>query len=329
MCLHWFVQCRPPAAPNESPPLTDTLAETVPYAGLWPALLTPLDAALGIDIPAFAAHARALLAAGCQGVTPFGTTGEGPSFSVAERQAALDGLIAGGVPAGRILVSTSCAALPDSVALTRHAVQAGARACLVLPPFFLKGVPDAGVVDFYCQLIDQVADARLRIVLYHIPQVSGVALSQAVIGPLLQRFPGTVIGLKDSGCQRAASLGFAQANMPPLQVWVGYEPDLQTLATHGAAGAVSGVGNISPRLVQRLIQGPDAPTAAADQQQVLDLLAILGGYGLTAAFKSTMALLTGHDGWRRVRAPLVALDDAAHQALTTQWQAYGMGRLRD
>jgi len=291
-------------------------------------MLTPLDATLAIDIPVFAAHARALLDAGCAGVTPFGTTGEGPSFSVAERQAAVDGLIAGGVPAARILVSTSCAALPDTVALTRHAVQAGTRGCLVLPPFFLKGVPDQGIVDFYSQLVAQVADDRLRIVLYHIPQVSGVALSQAVIGTLLQRFPGTFIGLKDSGCQREQSLAFAQANMPPLQVWVGNEPDLQTLAARGARGAVSGVGNIAPRLVQQLIQGPDAPGAAAAQQQVLDLLAILGGYGLTAAFKSTMALLTGHDGWRRVRAPLVALDDAAHQRLVAQWQAFGLDRLR-
>jgi 4-hydroxy-tetrahydrodipicolinate synthase len=308
--------------------LTTTPTDTVPYTGLWPAMLTPLNAALAIDIAAFAAHARALLDAGCTGVTPFGTTGEGPSFSVAERQAALDGLIAGGVPAARILASTSCAALPDTVALTRHAVRAGVPACLVMPPFFLKGVPDAGIVDFYAQLIAAVDDRRLRIVLYHIPQVSGVALSHGVIAALLERFPGVVIGLKDSGCQREASLAFAQAFMPPLQVWVGNEPDLQALAARGALGAVSGVGNIAPRLVQRLLQGAASPSAAADQADVQALLAILGGYGLTAAFKSTMALLTGHDGWRRVRAPLVALDDAAHARLAAQWQAFGLERLR-
>jgi 4-hydroxy-tetrahydrodipicolinate synthase len=308
--------------------LTTTPTDTVPYTGLWPAMLTPLNAALAIDIPAFAAHARALRDAGCTGVTPFGTTGEGPSFSVAERQAALDGLIEGGVPAARILASTSCAALPDTVALTRHAVRAGVQACLVLPPFFLKGVPDAGIVDFYAQLIAAVDDRRLRIVLYHIPQVSGVALSHGVIAALLERFPGVVIGLKDSGCQREASLGYAAAFMPPLQVWVGNEPDLQTLAARGARGAVSGVGNIAPRLVQRLLQGAASPSAAADQADVQALLAILGGYGLTAAFKSTMALLSGHDGWRRVRAPLVALDDAAHARLAAQWQAFGLERLR-
>jgi 4-hydroxy-tetrahydrodipicolinate synthase len=301
----------------------------VPYTGIWPAMLTPLDAQLNIDIPAFAAHAHALLAAGCTGLTPFGTTGEGPSFSVDERRAAIDGLLAAGVPAQRLLVSTSCAALPDVVALTRHAVAAGVKACLILPPFFLKSVPDQGVIDFYAQLIAGVADDRLRVVLYHIPQISGVGLSQAVISSLLARFPQTFIGLKDSGCQRETSLAFAQAFMPPLQVWVGNEPDLQTLAAGGSLGAVSGVANIMPRLVRRLVEDFAAPAAAADQQRMLDLLAILGGYGLTAAFKSVMATLTGAPGWRRVRAPLVALDDAGHQRLAAQITAYGIAPQRD
>jgi 4-hydroxy-tetrahydrodipicolinate synthase len=287
-------------------------------------MLTPLDERLDIDIPAFAAHARALLEAGCAGVTPFGTTGEGPSFTVAERRAALDGLVAGGVPAARILVSTSCAALPDAIELTRHAVALGARGCLVLPPFFLKGVPDQGIVDAYAQLIDGVADERLRVVLYHIPQVSGVPLSHAVVSALLQRCPGTIIGIKDSGCLREASLAFAQAFMPPLQVWVGNEPDLQTLAARGSRGAVSGVGNIAPRLVTRLFTAFDKPSAPDDQQRMLALLAILGGYGLTAAFKGVMAHLSGRPGWRRVRAPLVALGDAEYARLVGQVQAFGL-----
>lgn len=107
-------------------------------AGIWPALLTPLHADLSIDHPAFVRHALSLIAAGCAGVTPFGTTGEGPSFSVGERRAAVDALVAGGVPASRILVATGCAALPDVVDLTRHALSIGAAGCLMLPPFFSR-----------------------------------------------------------------------------------------------------------------------------------------------------------------------------------------------
>jgi len=297
--------------------------------GIWPALLTPLDATHAIDHAAFAAHTQALLAAGCVGATPFGTTGEGPSFSVDERRAAIDALLAAGVPAQRLLVSTSCAALPDVLALTRHALQAEAAGCLLMPPFFLKGVPDAGVLEFYRRVIDGVADARLRLVLYHIPQLSGVALAPAVVRALLEQYPGTVAGIKDSGCERAASLRFAEAFMPPLQVWVGNEPDLQALAARGSCGAVSGVANIMPRLVQRLVAQHDRPGAAADLQRVQALLEFLPGYGLTAALKAVMAMLTGQPGWRRVRAPLLALDDAAYARLEAQMRAYAIDPLRD
>ena len=301
----------------------------IPYSGIWPALLTPLTDKLDIDIPAFAAHCNNLLAAGCTGLTPFGTTGEGPSFSVSERIAAIDGLMAAGIPAGRLLVSTSCAALPDTIALTRHATQAGCFGVLLLPPFFLKGVSDQGIIDAYAQVIEQVADARLRIVLYHIPQISGVPLSHHVIETLLKRFPATIIGIKDSGCQREWSLGLAKAFMPPLQVWVGNEPDLQVMAGQGTVGAVSGVANIAPRLVHRLVTQPTQPQAATDLARTHELLAILGGYGFTVAFKGIMASQTGNPGWRRVRAPLVALTDADCATLQEKMRAFALNPATD
>jgi 4-hydroxy-tetrahydrodipicolinate synthase len=52
-------------------------------------MLTPLQANGTLDHARLVFHTKRLLAAGCSGVTLFGTTGEGPSFSVAERMAAL------------------------------------------------------------------------------------------------------------------------------------------------------------------------------------------------------------------------------------------------
>jgi 4-hydroxy-tetrahydrodipicolinate synthase len=99
------------------------------FRGAWPALLTPLDAQLNIDHDKFAAHARSRLEAGCGGVTLFGTTGEGPSFSVQERQQALEMMIARGMPAERIIVSTSCASVAETLA--RRARLSGAGALLL------------------------------------------------------------------------------------------------------------------------------------------------------------------------------------------------------
>ncbi len=279
-----------------------------PLPGIWPALLTPLQDDLTIDHARFAAHARALLAAGCGGVTPFGTTGEGPSFSVAERIAAVDALVAGGVPGERILVSTSCAALPDTLALTRHALAIGAWGVLMLPPFFLKGVSDQGIVDAYAWVIEQAADPRLRVMLYHIPQVAGLGLSHAVIAELLRRYPGTIVGIKDSAGDRAHALALADAFMPGITVHVGHEPDLPVLGRRGSTGAVSGLANFMPRTVRRLVLQPDDAATPAALARIERLLAVLGGYALIPALKGVMAALHGDETWLRVRPPLVTLD---------------------
>ncbi len=100
-------------------------------------------------------HVRRLLDAGIDGVAPFGTTGEGQSFGVAERKQGLDALIAAGVAPERVLAATGCAALPETVELTRHAIACGCAGALVLPPFFWKDVTDDGVYASYAALIDR------------------------------------------------------------------------------------------------------------------------------------------------------------------------------
>lgn len=306
-----------------------TSSSPAAFRGIWPALLTPLRADLAIDHARFAAHASALLAQGCGGVTPFGTTGEGPSFSLDERREAVDALVAGGVPADRILVSTSCAALPETLALTRHALQVGAHGCLMLPPFFLKGVPDQGVIDSYRYVIDGAADPRLKLYLYHIPQVTGVGLSHAVIAELIRLYPDTIVGIKDSSCELAHSLGLVKAFMPPLTVYVGNELDLPELGRRGSPGAVSGLANFMPRRVQRLVTDFDAPGTPGDRERVARLLDLLGGYALTPALKGVMAMRSGDAAWLRVRPPLVPLSAEAHDVLQRELRAMGIGRDAD
>jgi 4-hydroxy-tetrahydrodipicolinate synthase len=298
------------------------------FRGAWPALLTPLDAQLRIDHDKFAAHAKERLANGCMGVTLFGTTGEGPSFSVAERREALTMMIARGVPAERIMVSTSCAALPETLELTRHAVDAGVHGCLMLPPFFLKGVSDEGILACYEQVLAGMPAHGWRLYLYHIPQVAAVGLSHAVIGRLIERHR-VIAGIKDSACDRAHSVGLAQAFMPPISVYVGYEPDLPTMGRLGSTGAISGLANFFGRVVTRMVLEPDAPGTARDAQRVDAMLALLKPHSLMPALKSVMATLHQDPGWLRVRAPLMPLSAQAHAEFSATIEAFGIDRARE
>lgn len=316
-----------------SPHQANLAANRQAFSGIWPALLTPLKTDLDIDHAKFAAHCKTLIASGCPGVTPFGTTGEGPSFSMAERKEAIEQLVKNGIPVSQIMVSTSCAALPETLELTRHAVNAGVHGCLMLPPFFLKGVSDQGIMDSYRYVIDGVADKRLRLYLYHIPQVSGVGLSQHVIATLKKLYPDTILGIKDSACNTAHSVGLADAFMkdPALNmtVYVGFEPDLPEMGRRGSTGAISGLANFMPRVVRRLVMQPDAPATSGERERIVKLLGLLDGYSLMPALKGIMAILSGDQAWLRVRAPLVALSPAEFKALEKAIQAFGIDTKSD
>ena len=84
---------------------------------------------------------------------------------------------------------TGCSALTDSVRLTAHAVKLGCAGALMLPPFYYKGVPDEGLFRNFSEVIQRVGDDRLQVYLYHIPPVSQVPITLALIERLLKAYP--------------------------------------------------------------------------------------------------------------------------------------------
>ena len=163
--------------------------------------------------------------------------------------------------------------------------------------------------------IDAVADPRLKLYLYHIPQVTGVGLSHHVIATLKSEYPTIILGIKDSACTTAHSVGLADAFMKDLTVYVGFEPDLPEMGRRGSTGAISGLANFMPRVVDRLVMQPDAPSVPADRERVIKLIRSLDPFSLMPALKGIMVKLTGDAAWLRVRAPLVALTPAQQAAI--------------
>src|SRR5690554_2971109 len=97
-----------------------------------------------------------------------------------------------------MMPGTGCSALTDSVEMTRRAVEHGVGGVLMLPPFYYKGVSDDGLYANFAEIIERVGDARLKIYLYHIPQVSQVPITLNLIERLLKAYPQVIAGIKDS-----------------------------------------------------------------------------------------------------------------------------------
>lgn len=279
--------------------------------GLWCATLTPLDRDGRVDAARLASHVRLLLGQGVDGVAPFGTTGEGPSFSVAERRSGLDSLLANGISAGRIVAGTGSAAVTDAVELTRHAIGVGVQRCLVMPPFFFKDVPDDAVFAFFAGLVDAVNDPRLRLYLYHIPQFSGVPIRPAVVARLAEAFPGVIAGVKDSAGEWSNTEALL-ARVPSLDILVGHEPHLPRLMRAGGAGTICGVANVYPGIVRALLARDVAPE---DETRIQRFIDVLFRFPFLPAFKAIKAAQIDDAGWRTVRSPWMSLPDAAREDL--------------
>jgi len=292
--------------------------------GLWPALLMPFDADGRLDATRALAHAHRMLAAGSDGVTLYGTTGEGPSFTVAERKELLEFMLGNGIHADQIIVTTTALALGDAIELGRHASRLGVHRQMFMPPFFFNQPRDAGVIEAVSQVIRGISDDGLKLLLYHFPVMSTYGFSQDAIRALVQRFPGQVVGAKDSSCELAHSLEWARA-FPKLSIMVGAEHHVAEVMQVGSSGSINGLANVAPRLMARVIKSP-ATVSAADSQLILDLLALLGvrpNMPFVGVYKMMLAEQLGDAQWLNMRAPLCPLDPQEAQAVRDGYRALG------
>ena len=273
--------------------------------GFWVAVPTPLTAEGAVDHAKLAGHALNLFKQGIDGVVLFGTTGEGTSFNVAERIATVEALLKVGVAASRIGLGGGFPAITDSIALTRSVLSLGLNHVLILPPYFDRGVTPDGIEDAFAAIFDAVADDRLRATLYHIPQVSGVAVPATVAANLRKRYGALVAGLKDSSADFRQFQAFRVA-APELAITVGNEADIARAIAAGGAGTICGMGNVAPGLVQAMIKGPGAE---ARMQAAIDVVA--SGPSFPSTLKAIIAAQTGDAGWLRVRPPLRQCADGA------------------
>ncbi len=272
--------------------------------GLSVALATPFTDDRAIDLPRLVAHGRQSLADGCNSLTVFGTTGEGASLGLNERNRALGALAGAGVdPATQLVVGIAAASVEEAIAQGRAGLMLGCSGFLLAPPFYFKAPGDEGLFDWFAAVLRGLGPKANNVILYHIPQVTSVGLSIDLVDRLKKAFPEQVKGVKDS----SGDWDNAQALLKhhgELHILIGDERLLARAMNLGASGAITGLANIAPDLMLPLIDGVEEPRVNAMVEAVLP-------FAVTAAVKA----LVGHRrkdpvAWSRMRAPLRSLDQA-------------------
>jgi len=286
------------------------------------AIATPITESLHPHVDLLIERCRRLMQDGCDGITLFGTTGEGAEFSAADRMAALERVIAAGIPSDRIIVSVGALSVPDVVALARHAMGQKVDGVLLMPPcVYRAGITDDGAFRFYSSVIDAVARPKTRLYLYHFPDICGVPITSNVVRRLDERYPGVIVGIKDSG----GDLDFTEAllrRFSHLSIFTGSEMHVPQLLASGGRGTICGLANVMPRLMRAMFDAPNMFERRRYIQQILSADVVLSRRPFIPSIKALVADSTGVTEWRRVLPPMSELPVLEEQRMAADFRRW-------
>jgi 4-hydroxy-tetrahydrodipicolinate synthase len=294
-----------------------------PINGVYAAALTPLTSASTPDLEAVAPYLAFLASRGCHGALLFGTTGEGPSFSPAERiaiwQIALQ--VRGQYPNFRLLAGTGTPSLTETIDLTRAAFDLGYDGVVTLPPYYFRKATDEGLFNWFSELIQKAVPSDGYLLGYHFPGAAGIGFSLELLARLKDAFPVQFAGIKDSSHDADFARALGQKFGGDLAVFTGTDSDLTLALENHAAGCITAPANIiSPDLRQiydDFLAGKD-PSAA--QGRVTHQRHLLDKYPpFPPTLKALVHKLHGFPRWP-VRPPLVNLAAEAEEKLLSEFK---------
>jgi 4-hydroxy-tetrahydrodipicolinate synthase len=284
--------------------------------GIIPPLATPLDDRGAIDVGSLRRLVAHQLDGGVDGLFLFGSTGEGPLLSDAERAVVLREVVesvAGRVP---ILAGVMDATPARVVAHAASARELGADAVVAVPPFYFTH-SQLEILSFFRELARM---SPLPVVAYNIPVFVKTSFEPATIETLARE--GAIVGLKDSALDLAATrqIIVRTADLPDFVVMTGLEQMVDVAVQMGMAGAVPGLANVAPRsfaTIYAAAKAGDYARARQEQERMVRLMDIVrqahSGQsfiaGAFSGFKTALTLL-GVIESSRMHAPLSELSVA-------------------
>lgn len=273
--------------------------------GVVAAITTPVTAALAPDEGKFITLARYLLDNGCDGLNVLGTTGEATSFSAEQRMGVMSAA-AKSLPLDRLMVGTGAAAVADAVKLSSHAAALGFSGVLVLPPFYYKGVSDAGVIAYIGAIAEATAASGILIYLYNFPALSGVPYSPKLVAALVDKFGARIAGLKDSSGDMPYAREVA-AISSALDVFPSNEGTLMEARSGPFAGCISATANVNSKDCGKAFRDGDTAALA----RAVAIRKLFDGLPLIAGIKVLVAHMHKDESLARIMPPLSDFPDPA------------------
>lgn len=272
---------------------------------------TPFGADGEVDAAALGANIERWNATGVAGYVALGSTGERAHLDERERMAVVEAARRHVPRSLAFVVGVGEQSTRGTIIEARRASDAGADALLVLTPHFYRAAMSQ---DALAEHFNAVADASsVPVILYNIPQNTGVALAPETVARLSEH--ANIAGIKDSSGDMvnfAEMVRLAGGCREDFALLVGHAGVFYAALCAGACGGILAAGCCAPRLCVRLLEAfrEGRHALALDMQWRLAPLAraVTTRYGI-GGLKAALDL-AGYAGGA-VRAPLRAPNEEA------------------
>jgi 1-pyrroline-4-hydroxy-2-carboxylate deaminase len=269
------------------------------FSGTIPALMTPCGPDRRPDFGALVKMGKHLVHAGMSGLVYCGSMGDWPLLTIEQRMEGVERLASAGLP---VIVGTGAQNTVEAAELARHAKEKGARGLMIIPRVLSRGSSTAAQRGHFARVLEAAVD--LPSVIYNSPYY-GFQTRAELFFKLRREFPH-LVGFKEFG--GAESLSYAAEHIAgrsdDIALMVGVDTEVfHGFVNCGACGAITGIGNVFPREVLRLVElceraakgDFEARRLALELESAFAPLSVFDeGVDLVLYFKRLMTLI-GHD----------------------------------
>ena len=288
--------------------------------GSYCAAITPINDDLSVNKDLYLRHCQSLIKKNLDGLTLFGTNGEASSFSIRQKKESIEFLLENRIDPKFLILGTGSSSLEDAIEMTKFSVEIGAKAALVLPPYYFKNVSDDGVITYYRNIIEQTCENDYKFLLYNIPQHSGVTINFHIIENLLKLYPNNVVGLKDSTGDLDGMLKTIKY-FNELAVFCGNGALALHTSRRGGAGAITGDANITAKLLSYIIHNFKNEKQIENFIEIQSLIEkirnILSSHEQVSLLKAYYSVADNMLTWNNIMPPLKSIDDPSSNKQVT------------
>lgn len=271
---------------------------------------TPFDAEDEVDLEALRANIRRWNKTGVAGYVALGSTGERVHLSEDERVRVIEAARESAPRETAFVAGVGAHSTRETLREAASAQRAGADALLVITPHFYRGaMTQEALYEHYLKVADA---ARAPVVLYNIPQNTGVSFAPETVARLAEH--ENVAGIKDSSGDMVNFVEMLRlaGRRDDFALTVGHASALFASLASGASGAILAAACVAPKLcveIYRATRAGEHERALSLQERLLPVArAVTTRYGI-GGLKRAMDL-RGYAGGA-ARAPLKSPDEAA------------------